>query len=144
MTRIIETEIGKLSYQSDPKHVGKLVNVAGIIHSDDKKKNHVTDGYHTFDELYEHRHALFIALCNNLAKEESADVWRSLNHADDTPMFEGMFIMGINTEQGDQISYHLPIEMWDYVNSHVQSVGKPPEWDGHTSEDVIKRLLGSI
>lgn len=24
----------------------------------------VSDGYHTFDELYEHRVALFIALCN--------------------------------------------------------------------------------
>ena len=30
-------------------------------------KSQISDGYHTFAELYEHRHALFIALANTYA-----------------------------------------------------------------------------
>lgn len=32
----------------------------------ENKKELVSDGYHTFKELYEHRVTLFVALCNSL------------------------------------------------------------------------------
>lgn len=34
----------------------------------DEKKTHLSDGYHSFHELYNHRVKLFVALCNTLAK----------------------------------------------------------------------------
>lgn len=46
----------------------------------------VSDGYHTFKELYAHRVALFIALCNTLIEHESDvlvdRVWKSKFHSD--------------------------------------------------------------
>jgi hypothetical protein len=47
--------------------------------------------------------------------------------------------MGINTEQGEQISYHLPDKYWNET-SMVSTLDKAPEWDGHTSTDVLERL----
>lgn len=105
--------------------------------------NKISDGYHTFGELYEHRIALFIALCNHRGclfvdhEETPADTWKSMKHGDGTE-WEGWFIAGIGTEKGKQISYHLPIKYWDDLN--VEVLDKAPEWDGHTPDDVIKRL----
>ena len=32
----------------------------------DDKKTHLSDGYHSFKDLYDHRVQLFVALCNTL------------------------------------------------------------------------------
>src|SRR5689334_1578024 len=71
----------------------------------------ISDGYHTFDELYEHRHALFIALCSLLDDLGHPHIWRSRVHADGSS-FEGWFLMGIGREPGEQITYHLPDRLW--------------------------------
>lgn len=36
-----------------------------------EKKTHLSDGSHSFDELYRHRYTLFIALCNKLIQLEN-------------------------------------------------------------------------
>lgn len=60
----------------------------------------VSDGYHTFRELYEHRMTLFQALVNEMASTNSRsqyeipdyrNVWKSRQHSDGT-MFGNMFI----------------------------------------------------
>jgi hypothetical protein len=66
--------------------------------------NEISDGYHTFGELYEHRAALFVALINRCTDIPS---WISHQHHDGT-MFNGYFIAGMNLPTG-QISYHLPL-----------------------------------
>lgn len=76
----------------------------------------VSDGYHTFDELYDHRIALFIALCRKVVRLEElapseVSVWRSLKHFVG-PMFEGHFIMGIHSPACGLITYHLPLARW--------------------------------
>lgn len=73
---------------------------------------HISDGDHTFDELYAHRAELFLALCRIIEAEEGgipgdAPVWRSRLHADGT-MPDGWFIMGMHQEPGQQITYRLP------------------------------------
>lgn len=103
----------------------------------------VSDGHHTFDELYEHRHALFVALCRErceAAHENRAesDVWRSRLHADGT-MFAGWFVMGIHKQPGRQISYHLPERLWRETG-FAETLARAPEWDGHSSADVVARL----
>lgn len=117
-----------------------------LIHVNKIETNEISDGYHTFKELYDHRIALFIAFCNLLTRVETnytqpnkgLSCWKSMFHSDGTS-WDGWFIAGINTKEGDQISYHLPIEKWNLLESYERD--KAPAWDGHTSKDVIERLL---
>lgn len=97
----------------------------------------VSDGYHTFNELYHHRAILFSIICN--ANKENA--WKSLKH-DTGDMFEGMFIVGIETPQG-QATYHYDVEpYWEMFN--VKELGHAPKWDGHTPQEALTRLLSLV
>lgn len=102
--------------------------------------NKISDGYHTFEELYDHRIALFITLCEKMYYSEDCDreIWRSKKHHDGSS-YEGWFIAGIGTKKGEQISYHLPMKYWDMLSVH-HTYRKAPEWDGHTPADVVDRL----
>ena len=110
-----------------------------------KEKGGVSDGYHTFDELYEHRIVNFMTVCKLLSvlPGEGGRVWISRKHSDGSE-WEGWFIMGIDTEPGKQITYHLPISKWDECHLIGRSFEKAPEWDGHTSADVLKRLANLL
>jgi hypothetical protein len=107
-------------------------------------KGKISDGYHTFDELYDHRIALFIALCKALWNDpqyqtgQKSHVWRSLKHSDGTS-FNGWFVMGIGKERGKQITYHLPMSKWNETD-FCPTLEFAPNFDGHTSADVLKRL----
>ncbi len=110
-----------------------------------KKRPCTCDGYHTFDELYEHRIRLFITLSNFIyraygqPKKAKGDMipWKSKVHSDGT-VWDGWFVAGIGFDKGKQISYHLPIIRWDELR--VVTYDKAPEWDGHTPDDVLERL----
>lgn len=92
----------------------------------------MSDGYHTFDELYYHRMILFGIICN-----QNKDIaWKSMLHHDGT-MFDDYFIVGINTKEG-QYTYHYHISNWAYFK--VKEIDKAPKWDGHKPND-IRRLL---
>lgn len=95
----------------------------------------VSDGYHTFEELYEHRNILFVAFLR--AQEENIG-WRSSFHEDGT-MFPGWFIAGLSLSTG-MITYHLPVECWSLLDGKVQTYERAPAWDGHAPADVLKRL----
>lgn len=97
----------------------------------------VSDGYHTMDELYEHRIILFIVFTKIMASFGNI-VWRSKKHSDGSS-FDGWFILGVHKEKGKQITYHLPDSMWDEV-SFAETLDLAPEWDGHTSKDILERL----
>ena len=107
----------------------------------------VSDGYHTFNELYEHRITLFIALCKNinevlkLEKPEKYSVWKSKRHSDGELCFGdgSWFVMGIGIEKGKQITYHLPISNWEKT-TFADELDKAPEFDGHTPKDVLERI----
>lgn len=99
----------------------------------------VSDGYHTFNELYDHRIELFIALCRWIRSNGIGPaVWRSRKHSDGS-MFDGWFVAGIDTVSGRQITYHLPIGRWGDCE-FMQTLDAAPEWDGHTPADVLDRL----
>jgi hypothetical protein len=105
----------------------------------DEDRGKISDGYHTFDELYAHRAELFLALCRMIcALREKHRVWRSKLH-DDGSMFVGWFIMGIDMAPGDQITYHLPLRHWNH-SGFALTLEKAPPFDGHTPSDVLKRL----
>ena len=100
----------------------------------------VSDGYHTFDELYDHRVTLFIALCKALMRSDKAvDVWRSRKHSDGSS-YDGWYVLGIGKVSGKQITYHLPNTTWDeteFADTRIMA----PEFDGHTPKDVLLRLM---
>jgi len=94
-----------------------------------------SDGYHTFDELYHHRAILFSVICNT--HPYSIHAWKSKKHHDGD-MYADMFIVGIDTPNG-QATYHYDIEpYWDLFK--VKELEFAPEWDGHTPEEAIQRI----
>lgn len=98
-------------------------------------KGDISDGSHTFDELYHHRMILFSIICNTNRQK----AWKSWKHSDGT-MYDDYFIVGITTNEGDY-SYHYHMENWDYFN--VKELEFAPVWDGHKPSD-IGRLLSLI
>lgn len=119
----------------------------------EEQKELVSDGYHTFKELYAHRVKLFVALCNQMKIVDEFTqckhlqwtppppilyrAWKSKFHADGT-MYDGWFIAWIWLEPWNTLTYHLPIEEWD--NFMCPEVWHAPKWDWHTSDDVMNLL----
>lgn len=89
----------------------------------------ISDGHHTFNELYEHRMVLFSVICSAYKNK----AWRSKLH-DDGTMFDNYFIVGIDTDDG-QFTYHYHIDNWDNFND-IKELEKAPKWDGHTAKDI--------
>lgn len=96
-----------------------------------------SDGYHTFNELYEQRMYLFATIVGIVPSIS----WKSKRHEDGEECFGGdWFIVGINTPDG-QYTYHYKLEDWDKFK--CRELEKAPHWDGHTAKDV-SRLLSLI
>ena len=92
-----------------------------------------SDGYHTFNELYHHRALLFSVVVRNYPEL----CWKSKKHHTGD-MYDGMFIVGINTPDG-QASYHYDIDpYWDMFE--CEELEFAPEWDGHTPDQAIERI----
>lgn len=99
--------------------------------------DNISDGHHTFGELYDHRRALTAALTTAYPDKS----WRSrAHHPDDNPMFDGgYFVVGMNLPTG-QISYHYKLTHWDDFDG-VPELPHAPKYDGHTPQDTVDRLL---
>ena len=96
-----------------------------------------SDGYHTFDELYYHRTALFACL---VALQPRQMAFKSWKHSDGS-MYEGMFIAGIYTSRG-WCTYHCDARWWPLFDCYEREFA--PEWDGHTLSDAIHRLMADF
>ena len=99
----------------------------------------ISDVYHTFGQLYAHRTILFAIVCN--AYPEIS--WKSKKHYDEEndPMFDGDFIAGINTPEGNA-TYHIKLEYWDLFN--IPELERAYPYDGHNSDEDLTRLLSLI
>lgn len=98
-----------------------------------------SDGYHTFNELYHHRAVLFSVIVKAFPER----AWKARQHHDGT-MYSGMFIVGIDTPEG-QASYHYDIDpYWDMFE--CRELERAPEWDRHTPAQAIERIrkLGPV
>lgn len=109
-------------------------------HFPDVDTNTVSDGYHTFGELYEHRNMLFIALM----QVHPTFAWRSRANSDGS-VLDGWFVAGMRLPiPTGEISYHLPERLWSKLDSPYIRTLEVGLWDGHTSDDVVKRLQAWI
>lgn len=107
--------------------------INNLIQREKVDTNLITDGFHTFGELYEHRITLFIALARALVHARTLKyIWRFKTD-------DNWFLLGINKREGEQITYHLPISKWDQTE-FADTVSARPLYDGHTSQDVLDRL----
>ena len=106
----------------------------------------VSDGFHTFDELYYYRLCYNAALINSLvqlinenpAKFKDIKVCKSKKHFGGEPCYGGgWFIVMINTPWG-QISNHYKLEYWDMFNCRVADTSW--KWDGHGMKEAMERL----
>lgn len=103
--------------------------------------NKISDGYHTFEELYEFRKVYNAALFNEWAKFQipSYDVHKSWKHNDGEPCFGGGWFIVVAVLPTGQISNHYEAKDWDLFK--VPEVEKAKyAFDGHTSNDVLTRL----
>ena len=99
-------------------------------------KGEVSDGYHTFNQLYHQRAVLFATIVNS----NKSKAWKSFKHSDGKYCFDSngeWFIVGIDTPQGSY-TYHYEKKYWDMFDCKELQYGK--EWDGHTEEDVTRLL----
>jgi len=91
--------------------------------------NDISDGFHTFDELYEHRCLLFLNLCLQSPQlccyKQDYDEW---------------FCLYMDSTCG-QLSYHIPNKYLPLIEGKIGAIVKELDhWDGHTSAQVIERL----
>ena len=95
----------------------------------------VSDGFHTFNGLYEQRMILFAALVKAY-KDKS---WKSYRHEDGEYCFGGgWFIVGIDTPEGSY-TYHYESKYWDMFD--CVDLPRAKHWDGHTEADAETRLM---
>lgn len=107
----------------------RIMEIAGIT-----DMGQLSDGYHTFDSLYNQRLNLFAALVNTYRDRS----WKTWNHEDGTPCFGGgWFLVCIDTPDGPY-SYHYEAKDWDMFDCKELEKAKP--FDGHTDKDVGRVL----
>ena len=101
----------------------------------------VSDGYHTFNELYEYRMLYNAALFNEFAKQGLYDVHKSRKHSDGEYPFgdSNWFIVMAELPTG-QISNHYEMKDWDKFQIPEKPLAN--KWDEHSTRDVADRLTG--
>lgn len=117
-----------------------MTNTDTITTDNATNTDNICDGYHTFGELYEHRAALFGALCRLVGRERPANVFKSWKH-DDGTMYDGYFIAGVYVRGLGWATYHIKAQHWSSDFRGINAWEYAPDYDGHTPEDVLTRLL---
>jgi uncharacterized protein (DUF488 family) len=107
-----------------------------------KITENTSDGYHTFKDLYEFRKAYNVALFNEWGEHviPTYEVHKSWKHNNGELCFGGGWFIVVAILPSGQISNHYKAEDWDLFK--IPEVEKAKYiFDGHTSKDVIERLL---
>lgn len=127
-----------------------------IIQIDGVNANLISDGYHTFGELYEFRKMYNAALFNEWANgwsetveseyqrsvsytKHKYDVHKSWRHHDGELCFGGGWFIVVAILPTGQISNHYKDQDWDLFRI-PECEKEKYEYDGHTSADVLLRL----
>jgi hypothetical protein len=101
----------------------------------------VSDGYHTFNELYEFRMLYNAALFNEWRGREGVlgfEVHKSKRHSGGELCFGGGWFVVTALLPTGQITNHYEMKDWDLFK--IPERAKAAVWDGHTPQDVAKRL----
>lgn len=114
---------------TEMKRIKAICEVAGVSEIDD-----LSDGFHTFRQLYYQRMMLFATI----VKQNRDRAWKSLRHEDGELCFGGgWFIVGVDTPEG---SYTYHYEDNYYSMFDCKELERARHWDGHTEKDVTRLL----
>lgn len=102
----------------------------------------ISDGFHTFNELYEYRLLYNAALFNQFYKNNLYNVHRSTKHSTEEDCFGGGWFVVMAQLPTGQISNHYQMKYWDLFNIPIKEFAD--EWDGHTPKIAKERLLQFI
>jgi hypothetical protein len=99
----------------------------------------VSDGYHTFNELYRYRMLYNAAFFNLLARNGQVEVCKSRKHSDGEKCFgsDDWFIVMAILPTG-QVSNHYESKYWDLFDVPERETAF--EYDGHTPNEAADRL----
>ena len=127
--------------REDPLNCYTDEMIEGLVEEETKPKDmgEVSDGYHTFNELYEYRMLYNAALFNEFAKQGLYDVHKSRKHSDGEYPFgdSNWFIVMAELPTG-QISNHYEMKDWDKFQIPEKPLAN--KWDEHSPRDVAERL----
>ena len=101
--------------------------------------NKISDGYHTFEELYEFRKVFNAALFNEWSKHGLHSTHKSWKHNDGEDCFGGGWFIVVAKLPSGQISNHYEAKDWELFKILETEKAIYP-FDGHTSQDVLNRL----
>lgn len=114
---------------TERERIKAICEVAGVSDIED-----LSDGFHTFRQLYYQRMILFATI----VKQNKGRAWKSLRHEDGELCFGGeWFIVGIDTPEGSY-TYHYEANYYSLFDCKELERGK--HWDGHTEKDVTRLL----
>lgn len=115
--------------------VPELLSFIDSLQQEEVDMGEISDGYHTFNELYYYRMLYNAAFFNLLPKE---CVHKSKRHHTGEECFGGgWFIVMANLPTG-QISNHYELKDWNLFQ--VPEKEFADEWDGHTPQEAAERL----
>lgn len=103
-----------------------------------KDMGEISDGYHTFNELYRYRKLYNAAFFNELAKDGEIKVCKSKRHHDGEKCFGGGWFIVMAELPTGQVSNHYELKDWDLFD--VPEVEVAWEWDGHTPNEAANRI----
>lgn len=111
------------------------IPAANVVELPETGIGDLSDGFHTFNGLYEQRMILFAAL----VKAYKDRAWKSYRHEDGEYCFGGgWFIVGIDTPEGSY-TYHYENKYWEMFD--CIDIPRAKHWDGHTEKDAETRLM---
>jgi hypothetical protein len=140
----------------------KIHAIQELINGLEGERGQLSDGFHSFQELYAFRKLYNALLFNEWAKQVETkktwikdvngylkqqivsqnvkyDVHKSTRHHDGELCFGGGWFIVVAVLPSGQISNHYEMKDWDLFK--VPEVEKAKhEYDGHTSQDVLERM----
>ena len=99
-----------------------------------------SDGYHTFNELYDFRKAYNAALFNEWAISNKYSVHKSKRHYDGEECFGGGWFIVVAQLPNGQISNHYEMKDWELFQL-PETEKAMFDYDNHTGADVLQRLF---
>lgn len=100
----------------------------------------ISDGYHTFNELYHYRALYNAAFFNESKNYKGTNTHKSRKHSDGKFCFDadGEWFIVITDLPTGQISNHYHADYWDLFK--IEERETADKWDGHTPKEAAERL----
>lgn len=134
----IRSEVERIKETGCESPISVCNDILSFIDYLQQEKNdmgEVSDGYHTFNELYYYRMLYNAAFFNLLPKEW---VHKSKRHHTGEECFGGGWFIVMAELPTGQISNHYEMKYWDCFN--IPEKEKANVWDGHTPQEAAERL----